>query len=64
MAKNKKELKVTAVMVTYKDGQRTERLWDDIPEAEREFLSKALTDRFMKAAGYVRADSVKATAEN
>jgi len=52
----KKELKVIAIIVTYENGQRVERNWDDIPESERTVISRTLTDRFMEAAGYIRIE--------
>lgn len=52
----RKELKVIAIIVTYENGQRVERNWDDIPESERTVISRTLTDRFMEAAGYSRLE--------
>ena len=52
----KKELTVMTIVVSEKDGERIERNWDDIPEDERKQISRNITDRFMAAAGYSRAD--------
>ncbi len=52
----RKELTVETVIVTFEDGKRIERNWDDIPEKEQEVLKSTITDRFMAAAGYHRAD--------
>lgn len=49
-------IKTIAIIVTYENGKRIERNWDDIPAEERDAISEALTDRFMEAAGYTRID--------
>lgn len=54
MAK-RKELTAESVMVSFEDGKRIERRWDDIPEDEKREIGIRITDRFMAAAGYVRA---------
>lgn len=51
-----KELIVRTIVVSIEGGKRIERPWDDIPEAEQQSLSENITDRFMAAAGYRRAD--------
>lgn len=52
----KKEITVKTIVVSQKDDNRVERNWDEITEAERKIIKKSLTDRFMSAAGYHRAD--------
>lgn len=52
----KKELTVKTIVVSIVDGKRIERPWDEIHEAEQKIISKNITDRFMAAAGYRRAD--------
>lgn len=55
MARRQKELTVITYLVTKDEtGNRVERLWDELPEEERETMSRILTDRFMEAAGYTR----------
>ena len=54
-------IKTIAVIVTYENGQRVERNWDDIPKAERATISRALTDRFMEAAGYTGVEEQETT---
>lgn len=54
MVRNK--LTIRTIVVTLENGMRIERDWDSIPEEEQQIISKNVTDRFMKAAGYMRAD--------
>lgn len=54
MVRNK--LTVRTIVVTLENGLRIERDWDSIPEEEQQIISRNITDRFMKAAGYMRAD--------
>jgi hypothetical protein len=53
---SKKKIEVELIAVSFEEGQRIERNWDDIPEAERKIISRKFTDEFMEAAGYRRAD--------
>jgi DNA binding domain, excisionase family len=54
MRRNK--LTVKTIVITLENGLRIERDWDTIPEEEQLIISKNVTDRFMKAAGYKRKD--------
>lgn len=55
MAK-RKELTVRTIVVYQVNGQRVERNWDDIPEAEQKTISRSITDRFMAAAGFKKVE--------
>ena len=45
-------MKLNIFLVTYKGDERIEERWEDIPEEERKQISKELSDRFMKRAGF------------
>ena len=53
-----KTLKVRTIVVTNCDGERKETEWESLSEEEKKKLSVSLTNRFMKAAGYVPEDGI------
>jgi len=50
----RKELTVKTIVVSFDNGIRIERNWDDIPEEEQKIISRNITDKFMEAMGYIR----------
>lgn len=53
MAKKKKELKAILYLVSIdKDGNRKERLWDDLTPEEKLTESVSIHERFFAALGY------------
>jgi hypothetical protein len=52
-------VKASIILVSYENGKRSERSWDDVPATEKLLISKALTDRFMNSAGYSATDEEK-----
>lgn len=52
----RKEITAKTIVVSFVDGKRVERDWNEIPEAEQQLISESITDRFMAAAGYRRTD--------
>ncbi|MDD4680447.1 MAG: hypothetical protein PHP79_06125 [Clostridia bacterium] len=47
-----KKLKTVVFIVSYEDGMRVERNYDNFTLPERVELSKSLTDSFMDGIGY------------
>lgn len=45
-------MKVSLYLVTYEGEKRTEILFKELSEEEREKAGKRLTDRFMERAGF------------
>lgn len=52
----RKELTVKTIVISIVDGKRIEQPWEDIPTEHQKEISRNITDRFMAAAGYRRAD--------
>lgn len=52
----KKILDTLTIIVSYKEDQRIEQVWEKIPKEEQLNISDILTDRFMETAGYARKD--------
>lgn len=49
------EMSVDIIIVDSLGGVCRERLWQDIPEDERQIIREKLTDKAMGALGYARA---------
>ncbi len=49
----KREIAVSTIIVSFENGLRIERKWNDIPEDEQKVISRNITDRFMEAMGYI-----------